>query len=45
MNQHELRFIEEQAHQLATRYGHSPSAGLGGGLASGDLPQTVEPGQ
>ena len=40
INQHQLHFIDEQAHQLANRYGRSPSTGPPVNLASGDSPQS-----
>lgn len=40
MNQHQLHFIDQQAHQLANRYGRSPSTGPPVKVASGDSPHT-----
>jgi hypothetical protein len=45
MNQHRLHFIDEQVHQLAKRYGRSPSADIGVERASGVTRLTVGPGQ
>ena len=43
INQHQLHFIDEQAHQLANRYGRSPSTGPPVNLASGDSPHADGP--
>lgn len=45
MNQHQFHFIDQQAHQLADRYGRSPSTGPAVTLATGDSPHTAGPGQ
>jgi hypothetical protein len=45
MNQHQFHFIDQQAHDLANRYGRSPLTGPAVKLASGDSRHTARPGQ